>query len=67
MSGYGTFLMVELARVIGIIPKKLEYDLTWEKGKKLLAEFLKSKYNKPGKSLYECIEEFLNNKRRIFK
>lgn len=64
MNGYGIFLMIELARILGVIPKKLEYDLTWEKGEELHNEFDGSKFNDTHKGEYECIEEFLKDYRK---
>ncbi len=60
MNGYEIFLMVELARIKGIIPKELEYDLTWEKGIELYNEFYASTFNDESKGEHECIEAFLN-------
>lgn len=63
MNGYGIFLMIELARIAGIIPKDLEYDLTWERGEELHMEFETSKFNDSYKPEYECMEEFLKTKK----
>jgi hypothetical protein len=61
---YGVFLTIEIARILGIIPKDLEYDLTWDKGTDLYNEFHISKYNDTTRSEYGCIEEFLKDYRR---
>ena len=60
-TGYQIFLMVELARLVGLIEQQLEYDTSWEMGEKLYSEFEKSKYNDSFEPEYECIENFLNN------
>ena len=60
---YLTFLMIELARVNGLIKKDLEYDLTWEAGEDYIAEFGKSKFNFDTKGVYECFEDFLKDKK----
>lgn len=65
MNGYNIFLMVELARIAGIIPKDLEYDLTWEKGEELFDNFRLGEFNDPNKPEYNCIEEFLKDWKRI--
>jgi hypothetical protein len=60
---YLIFLMIELARIEGVIEKELEYDLTWEKGEDLYAEFNKSEFNlDETKGTYGCIQDFLSNK-----
>jgi len=64
MNGYGIFLTIELARILGIIPKNLEYDLTWERGEALHQEFDASKFNDTHKGEYGCIENFLKDYRR---
>ena len=61
ISGYQIFLMVELARIAGIIEKDLEYDTTWETACRLYSEFLGGKYDIDTEPEYECIEEFLKN------
>ena len=59
---YLIFLMIELARISGVIKPDLEYDLTWEKGEDLFAEFTKSEFNLDTQGVYECIENFLIEK-----
>ena len=61
ISGYQIFLMVELARIAGIIEKDLEYDTTWETACRLYSEFLGGKYDIDTEPEYEFIEEFLKN------
>lgn len=63
-NAYGVFLTIELARILSIIPKNLEYDLTWSKGAELHEEFEGSKFNDPHEGEYECIERFLKDYRR---
>lgn len=46
-----------------ILQEELEVDLKYLKYGKLADEFLISEYNVPTKGLYECIEDFLNNKK----
>ena len=55
ISGYQIFLMVELARIAGIIEKDLEYDTTWETACRLYSEFLGGKYDIDTEPEYECI------------
>ncbi len=62
---YNTFLMIELARIAGVIPKDLEYDLTYEAGIGLTNEFEKSEFNNGNKSLYECTQDFLKTQSPI--
>ena len=40
-NAYGVFIMIELARLHGLIEEELELDLTYEKGLKLYNAFLK--------------------------
>lgn len=61
MTGYQIFVMVELARIAGLIEKTLEYDTTWEKAEKLYSEFQSSEFDDPNEPEYECIEKFLAN------
>lgn len=61
MDGYNIFLMVELARGLNVIDRKLEYDLTWKKAQDLYIDFEGSDYNDSDKGEYECIEDFLEN------
>lgn len=62
MNGYGIFLMVELARLNGIIDAELEYDLTWEHGTCLYSEFEASKFNTDNIPLYDAIINYLLDK-----
>jgi hypothetical protein len=63
-STYGIFTTIELARILSIIPKNLEYDLTWDKGTELHKEFEFSEFNDFHEDEYGCIEKFLKNYRR---
>ncbi len=65
-NGYSIFLMIELARCVGIIDKELEYDLTWEHGCGLHADFEKSTFDNGGKSEYDSMLEFLKNHKEKF-
>lgn len=65
-NGYSIFLMIELARCVGIIDKELEYDLTWEHGCGLHTDFEASKFNVDTKGEYECMLEFLKNYKEKF-
>lgn len=62
MSGYQIFLMIELARIAGIIDVQAEYDTTWEQGEALHKEFWGSEFNNPNVPEYEAIEAFLEEK-----
>lgn len=62
-DGYGIFLMIELARLAGIIPQELEYDITWEMGNNLYDEFKASSFDDSFEPEYECIQNFLNTKK----
>ena len=62
MSGYQIFLMIELARIAGIIDVQSEYDATWEQGEALYKEFENSEFNNPNVPEYEAIKAFLENK-----
>lgn len=62
LNPYSIFLMIELARVIGVIDPELEYDLTWESGTKLYEEFNLTPFSNFDEPEYECIVEFLNDK-----
>jgi hypothetical protein len=62
MDGYGIFLMIELARLIGLIDQNLEYDLTWEMGENLYKDYSVSKFNDTYAPEYECIRKYLKNK-----
>ena len=63
LNGYQIFLIIELARLAGIIPKNLEYDVTWAKGIDIYHEFKKSKFNNSNEGLYECMKEFVEDKK----
>lgn len=67
MSGYEIYLMIELAKCHRFITHELEYDIAWESGKQLYAEFTKSEFNVDSKSEYDCIEDFLNKKEEDVK
>ena len=58
-KAYSIYLMIELAKVHGIIPKELEYDLTYKKGEELYEAYEKSVFNVDTDSEYNCIEAFL--------
>lgn len=62
MSGYQIFLMIELARIAGIIDVQAEYDVTWEQGEALCKEFENSEFNNSNVPEYEAIETFLEDK-----
>lgn len=59
-TGYYVFLMIELAKLKGIISTELEYDIIWDEGEHLIDDFEGSVYNNPKEGIYECIEAFLN-------
>lgn len=61
-NAYPIFLMIELARVLGVIDTKLEYDLIWDRGTELYNEFSGHQFDDENESLYDCIILFLNNK-----
>lgn len=58
-AGYETFLIIELARTMKLIPTFLEYDFAWELGIELHNLFRTSKFNKSTESLYECVTKFI--------
>jgi len=58
-KAYSIYLMIELAKVHGVIPKELEYDLTYKQGEELYEAYEKSAFNDADQSEYECIEAFL--------
>ncbi len=64
-DGYRIFLTIELARLKGLIPLDLEYDLMYEQGEGLFDEFQKSKFDNDRRGLYDCLEQFLNYKKII--
>ena len=59
---YGVFLIVEIARDMGIINRALESDLTWEQACGLYEEFEESEFDNDTKGEYECIQDFLKTK-----
>lgn len=59
VTGYQIFLMVELARIAGVIDRELEYDTTWAMGQMLYSEFENSDFDDSNQPEYECIEKFL--------
>ena len=61
-NSYGIFLTIELARCMGIIDPKLEYDLTWETGEGLYYQYEGSEFDNNDESEYDCIHKFLQNK-----
>ena len=65
MNGYGIFLMVELARGMGLISKELEYDLIWEQATGYYTEFEASTFNDENSGEYDCISRFLDTKKVI--
>ena len=62
MNGYGIYLMIELAKIYGVIEKELEYDLTWEQGQGLHQEFVGSEFDDSHEPEYECMVAFLKSK-----
>jgi hypothetical protein len=50
---------------LGLIPKDLELDLTYEKGMGLYSEFQASEFNDTNKGEYDCIYNFLLSKTKI--
>jgi hypothetical protein len=62
-NGYSIYLMIELAKCYGLLEKETEYDILWEEGKSLYAQFEQSKFDDPKKGEYDCIEEFLKSKK----
>lgn len=64
-TGYQIFIMVELARIAGLIEKELEYDTTWETAEKLYSEFQNSEYDDSNEPEYECIEKFLSDYKSV--
>ena len=65
-TGYPVFLMIELARCVGVIDKELEYDLTWEHGCGLLTKFEESPFDKADKGQYDCMSDFLKDYKEKF-
>ena len=66
MNGYEIYLMIELAKCHGLIIHELEYDRAWDEGKQLYVEFTKSEFNVDTMSEYDCIEKFLNKKKKTW-
>jgi hypothetical protein len=62
MDGYGIFLMIELARLAGLIDPNLEYDLTWVMGQNLYTDYSASKFNDTYEPEYERMTKYLKNK-----
>jgi hypothetical protein len=60
-NSYGIFLTIELARCMGLIDPKLEYDLTWETGKGLYYQYEGGEFDNNDESEYDCIHKFLKN------
>jgi len=56
---YGVFLMIEAARIYGLINRDLEYDLTWEKGVELYNQYTVSGYDNINHAEYDCIFEWV--------
>lgn len=56
---YGVFLIVEMAREMGIIDKELETDLTWEQASRFYDLFEGSKFDVDTQGEYMCIHDFL--------
>jgi hypothetical protein len=61
VNGYGIFVMIELARLHGLIEEELELDLTYEKGLKLYNAFLETEYSTDNESEHDGIEAFIQN------
>jgi len=59
--GYQIYLMVELAKLNGVIEKEIEYDTQWEEAEELFKNFYESKFNNPNQPEIECIEAFLKD------
>lgn len=61
-NGYEVFLLIQLALQLGIIDSNNEYDLMYEEGIGLYAEFENSNFNVHYLGAYDCIVNFLNDK-----
>jgi hypothetical protein len=61
-NAYGVFIMIELARLHGLIEEELELDLTYEKGLKLYNAFLETEYSTDSESEHDGIEAFIQNR-----
>lgn len=59
-TGYQIFVMIELARIAGVIENGIEYDTTWNLGEKLFSEFQGSEFDDDKEPEYECMEKFLS-------
>jgi len=60
-TGYQVFLMIEHAKLAGIIENNIEYDTTWNLGESLYNEFKNSVFDDANQPEIECIEKFLSN------
>ena len=65
MKGYNIFVLIELAKSLGMFSNEIEYDVIWEQGSKLYDEFKLSSFDNGSKSEYDCINDFLNCKMSI--
>jgi len=59
--GYQIYLMVELAKLNGVIENGIEYDTQWEKAEELFKKFNESKFNDEYQPEIECMEAFLKD------
>lgn len=59
MNGYNIFVLIELAKSLGIFSNETEYDVIWEQGSKLYDEFKLSSFDNDSKSEYDCMTDFL--------
>ena len=57
-KAYSIYLMIELAKVHGVIPKDKSIK-TYKQGEELYEAYEKSAFNDADQSEYECIEAFL--------
>lgn len=64
-AGYSIFLMIELCKAYNLLSRDLEYDLIWDLGVKLFAQYNTSSFNKSEESEYNCIERFIKHKIKI--
>jgi len=60
-TGYQIFVMIELARIAGVIENGIEYDTTWDLGDALCKEFQGSEFDDDKEPEYECMEKFLSS------
>ena len=63
-SAYSIFLMVEAARLHGLIDKDLEYDRTWEVAEGMYREFKASAFNNLALSEMDCIQAWVGAERQ---